>query len=359
MKKLTFALACLIFTQAQGSLSKKTLLQDSVITQRQLKEIAAEAKTPAIQIAYLADGKITHYNYGVKDITTNEAIGNNTVFQAASLSKIVATYAFLVLVDKGLLDLDKPLWSYYEYDRLKDDPYKELMTARMVLTHHTGLPNWEKGKKGPLSTRFKPGTDYMYSGEAYQYLQLVAEKITGKSLDEICSTYIFKPFGMKKSHFTYTDLIGQDISIGHTDAVTSYGKVQKFTTGNSAFTLYTTAEEYMKFLVAAVLEGKGLSKQMHKDFLTPYVTTVAKGKEKERDKHVKCCFGIRTQENEAGLAYWHTGSNGGGYRCIFIIYPEGKKAITLFTNSNLGTATFLPVLNTVFGADQTYWSIKK
>ena len=354
MKKISLAIVCVISATVANA-----QLKDSILTYNKMHEFAVKAKTPAMQIAYLENDKITHYNYGVKNITTNEPIGNNTIFQAASLSKIVATYAFLILVDKGLLDLDKPLWEYYQYDRLKDDPSKELLTARMVLTHHTGLPNWEKDKKGPLSTRFKPGTNYMYSGEAYHYLQLVAEKITGKSLDEICTMYIFKPFGMTKSHYVYTNLIGEDISIGHKDDVTSLEKVQKFTKGNASFTLYTTAEEYMKFLVAGVLEGQGLSKKVHEDFLAPKVTTVAKGKEKDKDKYVKCAFGIRTQENEAGLAYWHTGSNGGGYRCIFMIYPKTKKAITLFTNSNQGASAFLPVLQAVFGTKQTYWAVAK
>ncbi len=337
---------------------------DSAVVYKKLSEIAA-GKTPAIQIAYLNNNKIAHYNYGLKNAESKEKINSETIFQAASLSKVVATYAFLILADKGLLDLDKPLWQYYAYDRLKNDPNKELMTARHVLTHQTGLVNWQvpagsaEWKNSELKTKFKPGTDYTYSGEAYYYLQLVVEKITGKTLDQICKEYIFIPFGMKKSHYIFTEEMGSNIALGHKDEVTSNQKIQKFKSGNSAYTLYTTADEYLKFVIAAVLNGEGLSKKMHRDFLTPKVVAAAKGKEKEKDEHVKCCFGIRSQENEAGTSYWHTGSNGGGFKCVFIVYPKTRRAITVFTNSSKGSDVFLPVFNNILGKDQTYWLAQK
>jgi len=339
------------------------LKKDSIVTYSELGDIA-QSQTPAIQIAYLSDGKVGHYNYGYKDITTKETIDSQTIFQAASLSKVVATYAFLILVDKGILDMDKPLWEYYEYDRLKNDRYKKLMTARHVLTHQTGLVNWEASagskawRESTLKTRFKPGTDYTYSGEAYYYLQLVAEKLTGKTLDEICAEYIFKPFGMEKSRFTFTDELEVNIAIGHKDMV-SANKVHKFRSGNAAYTLYTTADDYLKFVIEGVLNGKGLSGAMHKDFLTPQVTAAAKGKEKEKDDYVKCCFGIRSQTNEGGVSYWHTGSNGAGFQCVFLVYPEAKKAITIFTNSNKGRNVNLPIFKQFFGKDQTYWLTRK
>jgi CubicO group peptidase (beta-lactamase class C family) len=337
---------------------------DPVITSKQLEKIAEKA-TPAIQMAYYDGKNVIHHNYGVKNAETQEAIDSQTIFQAASLSKVVATYAFLVLVDKGLLDLDKPLWSYYPYDRLKNDPNKELMTARHVLTHATGLVNWvapagsNAWKKSELKTKFVPGTDYLYSGEAYHYLQLVAEKITGKSLDEMSIEYIFQPFGMTKSRFVYHDAMGDNFARGHKGDLSLGGNNGRFKNANSAYTLLTTADEYMKFVIEGVINGKGLSKKMHNDFLTPKVSTAAKGKEKEKDKHVKCCFGIRSQENEAGTAYWHTGSNGsatgGGYKCVFLVYPTTKKAVVVMTNSAKGTGVYEPIFKQVFGKDQTYW----
>lgn len=324
------------------------------------KEIATNANTPAIQLAHWDGKKIEKYAVGYKDIVKQDTIDNETIFQAASLSKVVATYAFLVLVDKGLLDLDKPLWSYYEYDRLKNDPNKELMTARHVLMHQTGLVNWEKPKGSELKTRFKPGTSYRYSGEGFVYLQLVAEKITGKSLDQICEEYIFKPFGMEKSHYVYTPEIGKNIAVGHSEAKNTKQLIvnktrQKFTQAGAAHTLYTTADEYMKFVIEGVYNGKGLSKKMHKDFLTANRSIFPENHKLGGYNKKRVCLGIMQQVNEEGISYYHTGSNGGGFRCMFVIYPQKQQAIAFFTNSNSGGATFKPVLEQMFGTNQTYW----
>lgn len=319
--------------------------------------------TPAIQIAYLDKGKIRTYALGLKATNAKDTINSETIFQAASLSKVVATYAFLVLAEKGVLDLDKPLWQYHQYKRLENDTNKHLMTARHVLTHQTGLVNWEENantaawQKSELRTRFIPGTNYTYSGEAFYYLQLVAEKLTGKPFNQLCNELVFKPFDMQKSSFIYRDSYSANITLGHVK-LTSKNEVQKFYKANAAYTMYTTAHEYMKFIIKAVLNGKGLSKKMHEAFLSPQIKTVLKGKETERDNHIMCCLGIRSQDNEVGRAYWHTGSNGGGFKSIFMVYPKEKKGITIFVNSTTGNTAYEKAIKLFLGENQTYWLFK-
>ena len=62
-------------------------------------------------------------------------------YQAASLSKVVTAYSTLYLVQEGLLDLDTPLVEYLDTPYITDDPRAGLITARMVLSHTSGLPN--------------------------------------------------------------------------------------------------------------------------------------------------------------------------------------------------------------------------
>jgi len=64
------------------------------------------------------------------------------VFEAASLSKPVMAYAVLKLADAGKLDLDKPLSQYLDKPYIDNDERLNLITARRVLTHTTGFPNW-------------------------------------------------------------------------------------------------------------------------------------------------------------------------------------------------------------------------
>lgn len=112
-------------------------------------------------------------------------------------------YVVLKLYERGVIDLDTPLDNYWQYPRLSHEPKAKLMTARMALTHTTGLPNWTKPRGAALQSAFTPGTDFKYSGEGYLYLQKVIEHITGKSLEEIAQEEVFEPLGMQESHYIY------------------------------------------------------------------------------------------------------------------------------------------------------------
>ena len=119
-----------------------------------------------------------------------------TIFEAASLSKPVFAYMVLRLADRGEFDLDRPLYEMLEYPRIAHDERYKRITARIVLSHGTGLPNWG-GEK--LTLRFDPGTQYGYSGEGFVFLQKTVERVTGRSLDELARREVFEPLGMTRS----------------------------------------------------------------------------------------------------------------------------------------------------------------
>src|SRR5699024_6916096 len=118
-------------------------------------------------------------------------INSETKFQVASLTKVVAAYAFFKLYDEGKIDLDTPLYHYYPYDRIAKNKAAQKITARMVLTHRTGLYNWEGDvptkawRESELTSLFEPDTDYSYSGEGFYFLQLTMEAITKKSFVQL------------------------------------------------------------------------------------------------------------------------------------------------------------------------------
>src|SRR5581483_7339401 len=112
----------------------------------------------------------------------------------ASFTKVAFAYTVLQLVQEKVLDLDRPVYQYLpkplpEYEDWADlagDGRWKKFTARMLLSHTSGLPNWryfEDDKK--LHIHFEPGTKYAYSGEGLQLLQLVVETITKQPLQEL------------------------------------------------------------------------------------------------------------------------------------------------------------------------------
>ena len=147
--------------------------------QRELPGWMGQGAIPGLSVAIVRDGTTEWVgSFGVTDKSTARPVDDRTLFGAASLSKTVFAYAVLKLVDVGKLDLDVPLSRYYP-ERIVDDARLDRITARLVLSHRTGFPNW-RPNGGALRIFFTPGERFSYSGEGMVYLQKAVETIEGK-----------------------------------------------------------------------------------------------------------------------------------------------------------------------------------
>ena len=328
--------------------------------EKQIASIAKEIGIPGIQVAHTKGNRTQLYTYGVKKYDTSEYVKNTTRFQAASLTKVIAAYTFFRLLDKGLIELDKPLASYYTYDRLKNTLGGEKITARMVLSHQSGLLNWEgdvpsvQWRATPLTLQFEPGTDYMYSGEGFYFLQETLEHLTKKSFQKLVEEEVILPLGLVHSNIVWNDTLETHTAFGHY-SIDKPRRMGKYVKTNAAYTLYTTASDYTKFIQKALIEGKGLKKSTHKLMLSKSADA-KKGKEVDpTDKFVPCAMGLRMQINEVGTAYWHTGSNP-GFRCFFITYPKSKETLVAFMNTDEGFPAMKKLMQLFLSRNQTFWA---
>lgn len=127
-----------------------------------------------LSLAIINEAEIVYHNtFGVCNIESQEPVTKQTIFEVASLSKPLFAYFTMKMAEQGKLDLDKPIYLYLQeifpphlLDSTALSLYKTI-TPRIVLSHGTGIPNWAKGN---LAIKFVPGTDFSYSGEAYQHL---------------------------------------------------------------------------------------------------------------------------------------------------------------------------------------------
>jgi CubicO group peptidase (beta-lactamase class C family) len=160
---------------------------------QQVLHLINSAQIPGLALAVIQKGEIVYTKgYGLLKSDSAAKVTEQTIFDAASLSKPVFGYAVFKLIEAGKLSLDTPLYTYLPYpDIAYDERYKKI-TARMVLSHTTGFPNWRGGDK--LKIQFTPGEKFSYSGEGFVYLQKVVEKITGKSLNEVMQEMVFTPW---------------------------------------------------------------------------------------------------------------------------------------------------------------------
>lgn len=162
-----------------------------------------ENRIPALGIGVIAGGKLTQVKvYG--ELRKGEAAPFNTIFNVASLTKPVTAMIALRLASAGKLNLDEPLDKYWIDPDIKTDVRHKKLTARLILSHQTGFPNWRwltKSKK--LEFEFEPGTKYQYSGEGYEYLRCALEKKFNKPLERLADELIFQPLEMRDTQFVW------------------------------------------------------------------------------------------------------------------------------------------------------------
>ncbi len=179
-----------------------------------VKTALEEAVAPGVAIAVGRNGHIAYMKgYGTIDWNRpgSPAVDTNTLYDLASLTKVIATTTVaMILEEGGQLDLGRTIGSYLpEFNTTE----KSQITVRQLLTHSSGLEagaNIYRTARGreqylqQISTRpleYTPGTNMIYSDWNMIVLQLVMERITGKTLDVLATEKIFKPLGMTDTQF--------------------------------------------------------------------------------------------------------------------------------------------------------------
>ncbi|MCH7594316.1 MAG: beta-lactamase family protein [Chloroflexi bacterium] len=176
-----------------------------------------EAGVAGASIALIRDGALAWAGaYGTADASTGRALTTETVFEVASITKPLFTYGVLKLRNSGILDLDTPLNDYLDTPYL-DDPRIQKVTARHVLSHQGGFPNWQRQRDdGPLKMYFEPGERYSYSGEGFQYLKKVIEHLTGRPALDVITELTLEPFGMSSSDLVWPSRRSDaPLAVGH------------------------------------------------------------------------------------------------------------------------------------------------
>jgi CubicO group peptidase (beta-lactamase class C family) len=305
-------------------------------------DLLKRSDVPGLSIALIRDGKLEwNHAFGVKNSSTKEPVTAETVFEAASLTKPVFAYAVLKLIDDGKLDLDAPLNKYLPgpYDA-GDDARINKITARHVLSHTTGFPNWRSPRNSKtLPIYFEPGERFSYSGEGFVYLSKVVEKITGMKFDEYVDAAVFKPLGMASSSLSWQEKFKTLKTFNH-DLVGFPSGQGEGAAANAAGSLHTTSGDYAKFVIA-VLNGTGLKKQTRAMMLSPQVrvdtacrncTSRSAG---TLSTEVAWGVGVGLQTTDEGTSFWHWGDNGNN-KAFFAAFDKQKDGIVVLTNGANG-----------------------
>ena len=362
-----------------------------------LPRLMQALRVPAIGMAVVERGEVVWArNLGVTNAETRAPVADDTLFEDASLSKPVFAYLVLQLADRGVIDLDAPLVRYRRMDYLADHPWVDMVTARDVLRHSTGMPNWRKDPAHEkLVPAAKPGTRIDYSGEAIFWLQLVVEKLTGESLDESMQRLLFGPAGMRDSSYTWSKDLAERSVYGHRavedeeagmppqmlretwnaaqtvadrwgkplsawryeDAQRALPEVQAITPkglvnwpgdilANAAASLRTTPSDYARFMALMVRTPRApwqISEATRTAMLTKQIEVPGRWTDKG--------LGWNLEATPRGPVFYHSGSNGGIFKNFALGDARGQRALVALTNGGSGNVLYRRVVRAATGHD--------
>jgi CubicO group peptidase (beta-lactamase class C family) len=185
-----------------------------------LKELAlSETNTSAVTLALVDDRRLLWAEaFGSIDRMSGQAPTTETLFCVASCSKVIAAVATMLLVDRGLVELDAPLVRYIPTFRLADGEAYRDITVRMLLDHSSGLPGTyfpnvltivpvhsyaAQFLDALAGERLKhaPGEMAVYCNDGYTLIECLIAAVTGRPYTEFVAQEILKPLGMNHSRF--------------------------------------------------------------------------------------------------------------------------------------------------------------
>ena len=305
----------------------------------------ARYNVPGVGIALIRDRRVVwRHEFGVQAATGDAKIEENSVFEACSMSKPLFAYAALKLVEEGRLNLDRPLDAYLPAPYLPDEPDGGLITARMVLNHTTGLPNWRKGgwRRGNMPKLLhKPGTRFTYSGEGITYLMVAVEAITGTPLEAHMRPLLDR-IGMPHSSYVWQERYQENYAQGHNES----GKLKNYAHyehGNPAFSLYTTPVEYAHYLCTMMIPNPRRKYLLRSEMVDAMLTPAS-----NHSRELAYGLGWCMSRNSQPRYIMHGGSNGAGFRCVSRFYPDTGDGIVVMTNADSGAEVYSRVLKMVF-----------
>ena len=307
-----------------------------------LQELTKSAAIPGLNFGYMTKGQDPQLvSIGLADSNQKKTVTNETIFQAASLSKPVLAYIVLKLVEREEFSLDRPLVELLENPRFVKKSWAKLLTAKHVLSHQTGLPNWSNGD---LEFKFEPGSDFGYSGEGYVYLQQVIEKVTGLSLQTLAEREVFKPLAMHDSYFTWSSDTPLKLAQGHDRAGNQVSR--DIPKANAASSLHTTASDYLKF-IKAWFDVNTIKLKVRQQAFSAIASKIRGGS--IANKKIKMGWGLGwgVYEQAESKLVWHWGDNG-VFRAFVAVHPATKSAFVYFTNSENGLAISKQITERIF-----------
>lgn len=256
---------------------------------------------------------------GSRNLKAKIPLEINDQFEIMSNSKQITSVLLLKEVEKGKVDLDKPIKKYLSY--LKQS-WADSVTVHQLLNHTHGISDIEK----PLL--FKAGTDFKYGNLSNILLGKIIEKSSGKTYRDAANE-LFDNLKMKNT-FCFSKGDQRNLVSGHMISQKDYKVIDSSFINEEnlpADGIITTAKD-LSIWNNNLHKGKILSEKMYRKMTTESVQSQHSvfGKDK-----MGYGYNIRIAENHGVKYLGHTGL-GDGFASLNIYIPESDISLIILEN---------------------------
>jgi len=298
-----------------------------------LEDVMLTQNVEGVSLALINDGQLAyHCTKGYADKENSVKVDANTIFEGASLSKPLFAFFFMQAVEDGMIDLDTPLYQYYPLEDLMYDIRFKKLTARMILSHTSGLPNW-RPKDEKLKLKFDPGMSFEYSGEGYQYLADVLKHLYDtdyKGLEELFQRKVAIPLGLEVTKFVQDEQNISQKAKPYKAGIRIEGEplVEEF---GAAYSVHSESIDFSHWLIA-VMNQEGLSKDGYEMLFESNVVLPDDAPQRQQGV-TDWTLGFAKAVLPFGTFYAHGGNNP-GYSSLFAINRDQKWGFIMFCNED-------------------------
>lgn len=276
-----------------------------------------------------------------------------TLYQAASLSKLVAAVGAMRLVDQGRLDLDEDvnarLTSWKVPTNGFDQDHKVTMRGLLSMTAGIGVPGFLGYEQGaplpnltqilygvppanspPITVIAEPGSAYAYSGGGYEIAEALMQDATKAPFPDLMADLVLEPAGMDRSTFAQplpADLIGVAAGGHYADGKNLPGGYHVFPE-HAAAGLWSTPTDLANLLLVLGRSWRGESRLFLKPETARQMLTQQNG----------APYGLGATVGDAdGTLVLMKGGQNVGYQAYLILLPAEGKGMAVMTNSDNGS----------------------
>lgn len=351
-------LSCSTTYSSKISYSEKTdpLYQD---IEKLGHELSIKNNVPGIAVAVIRDGKVAWIQtIGYADLTSKKPVTAQTIFNVGSVSKLVSSWGFMQLTEKGLINLDDSADQSLTRWHLPDSEFdNSKVTLRRLLSHTAGLSvhgyggsdqgtkllSLEESLNGKTKRNGEtvhliqePGTRWKYSGGGFTLAQLLLEEKTKQDFSSYMKKNVFLPLGMKNTSFEWTNEM-------MTNSATAYDEAgnpvkNRIFTEKAAAGLQTTIIDLAHF---AELSFTSNSHQLN-GVLKPETIMLMETPVIPFSTDGESGLGYRFLSLDGFRTIGHTGENVGWSAALMLHLPT-ENGIILLCNGSNGDRVWFPI----------------